>query len=377
MKAHVSQKKKDEVNLINKLLKEYKTIGLIDLTGLPSPQLQTIRKKLKKSLLLRTTKKRLIKIILKNNKIDQLIPYLEKCMPALLFTNEDPFKLANQINKSKSSAPAKPGQTSPKDLYAKAGPTPFSPGPIIGELGAQGIKAGIEGGKVVIKQDSLVVREGQIITSKQAELLAKLGIEPMEVGLNIVAIYDNGQIIPCEILLVSEEQYISDLKLAYTNSFNLAIKIGHVTTDTIKHLIKKAHSEALALSKSQDILTEDSVKQKLAVANKQMEILKEQIPEDTSRYSEEASEKAQEILKEIQDKKLAEQEKEQEKPKEDATGYSEEASEKAQEVLKQEQDKKLEKKVPTAFKLKEKKGKPKVNKVPSAHDLKQKQDGGK
>jgi large subunit ribosomal protein L10 len=38
------------------------------------------------------------------------------------------------LQKSKSSAPAKAGQTAPNDIYVKAGKTSFAPGPIIGEL---------------------------------------------------------------------------------------------------------------------------------------------------------------------------------------------------------------------------------------------------
>ena len=44
------------------------------------------------------------------------------------------------LEKSKSNAPAKPGQTAPSDLVLPAGETPFTPGPMIGELGQLGIK---------------------------------------------------------------------------------------------------------------------------------------------------------------------------------------------------------------------------------------------
>jgi len=65
-------------------------------------------------------------------------------MPALLFTKENPFKLYNKLQKSKSSAPAKAGQTAPSEIVVPKGPTPFAPGPIIGELGALGIKTAVE-----------------------------------------------------------------------------------------------------------------------------------------------------------------------------------------------------------------------------------------
>ena len=43
--VHVSNKKKEEVNQLKELMKKYKVVGIIDLTGMPSPQLQRMRKK--------------------------------------------------------------------------------------------------------------------------------------------------------------------------------------------------------------------------------------------------------------------------------------------------------------------------------------------
>jgi len=42
-----------------------------------------------------------------------------------------------------------------------AGDTPFKPGPIIGDLQKVGIKAKIQGGKIVITDDSLVVKKAE------------------------------------------------------------------------------------------------------------------------------------------------------------------------------------------------------------------------
>src|SRR3989344_8566689 len=115
-------------------------------------------------------------------------------MPALIMTELDPFRLYKLLKSSKSPAFAKPGNVLPKDAMVKAGPTNFTPGPIIGELGKFGIKAGVEAGKIVIKEDKVVARAGQKVDAKMAELLIRLDIKPMEIGLNVVACYDRGTI---------------------------------------------------------------------------------------------------------------------------------------------------------------------------------------
>ena len=54
-KPHVSEEKKKELVSIVKLMQEYPVVGLIDLTGLPSAQYQSIRAKLKSRLLIKVT----------------------------------------------------------------------------------------------------------------------------------------------------------------------------------------------------------------------------------------------------------------------------------------------------------------------------------
>ena len=62
---------------------------------------------------------------------------------------------------TKTAAPAKPGDIAPEDILVKAGDTPFKPGPIVGELQKAGIPAAIEGGKIVIKKDKVLVKKGE------------------------------------------------------------------------------------------------------------------------------------------------------------------------------------------------------------------------
>ena len=61
---------------------------------------------------------------------------------------------------TKSTAPAKPGDIAPEDIIVKEGETPFKPGPIVGELQKAGIPAAIEGGKIVIRKDKVLVEKG-------------------------------------------------------------------------------------------------------------------------------------------------------------------------------------------------------------------------
>src|SRR3989338_6461079 len=175
--AHVAEYKKEIVTSLVKLINQYPIIGIVNMENLPAPQLQAMRAQLRGNFYLTMTKRRLIKLAFEQTKsskkgIEQLEKHLGG-MPALIFTKENPFKLSKTLQKSKSPAPAKAGQIAPKDIMVNKGPTSFAPGPIIGELAMAGIKSGVEGGKVAIKEDSLVVRAGEKIKPKTAEILTR------------------------------------------------------------------------------------------------------------------------------------------------------------------------------------------------------------
>jgi large subunit ribosomal protein L10 len=306
-----SQKKLNETKKLKELLLKYKVISVGDINSLPSKQFQNIRAKLKPNVEIRVTKKAsILRTIseLKEKDLKPLEKYIKNSMPVILFSNEDPFKLYKSLKKSKSKAAAKPGQKAPNDIEVKAGPTDFPPGPIIGELGQVGILAAVEGGKIAIKKDKIIVKEGEVISSKVASILTKLGIEPMEIGLNLKAVYDNGTIYEKSVLDMDEEKLLNDIKLAHSYALNLALKINYFSKETIKILINKGYLNAKALESKIDFDTTEEIK-KEPKDNKEINLKKSSFEED--------SEKAQEVLTQMKDSekiKKSSSKKPEEKP---------------------------------------------------------------
>ena len=357
-KAFVSKKKKEEVKKIKSLLEKHPVLGLADITGLPSPQLQKIRLALREKLLIRITKTRLVNIVLSDLKN---IPGIEKLkenltgMPALLFSKEDPFKLAKLLLRSKSSAPARAGQIAPKNIVINAGPTSFVPGPIIGELGAAGLKTSVEGGKIVIKEDKIVANKGDVITSKVADLLSKFKIEPMEVGLKILALYEKGVIYGGDVLSIEDRIYIDNIKKAYNEAFSLAVESGYVVKETVEYLIKKAELEARAIANETKVFASDGVGDVIKEAEVEALALKEKISEIKEENKEEIKfeEKKQEVKEEIK-----------EEPKSDAVKKTEKADNIVDEIVQKAQ----------AEGLKPEEEKTKIQKGPSEEDIRKTED---
>jgi len=276
--AHVSDEKKQIVKEFTDLINAYPVVAIVNVENLPAKQLMIMRRNLRGKAEIRMTKGRLISIALdKANKpnMGELKKHLDG-MPALLVSHESPFKLFKTLKKSSSPAPIKGGQKAPKDIVVPAGGTGFAPGPIISELAGFGIKSGIEGGKIAVKEDKIVAKEGTIVNAKLAAILQRLQIYPMMIGLNVNAIYENGSILTRSVLDVDEEAFINMIKEAHSDALRLTIARAIPIKENIELLVQKAHMDSLGLAIAQDIMLEETKSLILAKAEAQANALKEQ-----------------------------------------------------------------------------------------------------
>ncbi|RLI95374.1 MAG: 50S ribosomal protein L10 [Candidatus Altiarchaeales archaeon] len=258
-----------EVEELENRIKNAKVIGLVKISGIPSRQFQKIRMKLKNKATIRVTKNSLMRRALEKANMKNLCDYIEGSM-GLIFTELDPFKLNKILEESRESAPAKNGDIAPDDIIVPKGETSLPPGPIIGELQNAGIKAKIDSGKIVVMEDSVLVKKGERIPRNIASVLTRLGIEPMEIGLELSAVYDNGIIYTSDILHIDIDKTIKNLQNAYLNAFNLSLNSGIYNKTVIKVMLSRAFTECVNLSINANIFNKESIKILLAKANIQM-----------------------------------------------------------------------------------------------------------
>ncbi len=250
---------------------KYPIVGVVNMENLPSPQLQKMRAQLRGKVEICMTKRRLLKRVVDQTKAkkkdsEKLLDYMGG-MPALLFTKENPFSLAKTLKKNKSKAPAKAGQTAPNDIAIEAGKTPFAPGPIISELSQAGLKTGVEEGKVAVKERKIVVKAGEIIKDNIASLLSKFGITPMEIGLDLVAVYERGVIYTKDVLQIDEQAFLEKIALAASGAFALAIDVTYLTKETMSELLNKAHQGATSLACEAGVYEPEVIETLLAQAH--------------------------------------------------------------------------------------------------------------
>ena len=275
--AHLPAWKREEVEEIKELSNTHDLIGLVDIYGIPAKQFQQIRRNLHGSAVVKVARNTLVahafnelggQFVDLNNKVSE--------HSALIFASGNPFKLFKSLEQTKTKRAAKAGEIAPEDIVVNEGPTSFKPGPIVGELNSAGIPAAIDGGKVKIKQTKTVVKAGEAVSAKQADVLSKLDIKPMPVGLSLTAVCYEGEIYLPDVLSVDDEAYKAKITLAASQAFNLAVNAAVPTAcaAVTEAQIAKAVREARNLGVEAPIYEKGVIEMIIGKAYRQASALK-------------------------------------------------------------------------------------------------------
>lgn len=271
--THVAPYKAEAVKSLVREFEGSPVIGIVNIHGIPAPQFQAMRRKLLGRVKLTVSKNNLLRIALKEaasrKKGLEGLSEAIAGQTAVVTADINPFRLFKEMEATKTKAPARGGEVAPDDLWVREGDTPFKPGPIVGELQKAGVPAAIERGKVVIKKDKLLVKAGDRIPRDVAQVLTRLEIYPLTVGLDLRGAYEDGMVFRRDVLAVDDTKVRADLALAGSQGFNLAMFVGYPTKRTIRPLLAGAFRKAIALAIESGFPTKESVKFLLAKAEAQ------------------------------------------------------------------------------------------------------------
>lgn len=267
------------VDDISSKIKKSNVVGVVKISGIPSKNFQTIRKKLTGDVEVIVMRGSLIKKSLEKAGIQGMDSYVDG-PSGLILSKLNPFKLEKLLYDNKSSAAAKAGQVAPFDLVVPAGDTGLPAGPAIGDLQNAGIKAKIQGGKIMVVNESVVVKKGVPVPAEVAPVLAKLGIEPMEIMLKLAAAAEGGMVYSGDILHVNPVETASKLQSAYQKAFNLSFNARYFNKAVIKLMLGTAVSNARNLMVNANILNKETVGTYLARADAQAKALEAALPAD-------------------------------------------------------------------------------------------------
>ncbi len=272
--------KAEEVKETKTRIQQYSVLAVASLQKVRAAQLQGLRRKLEKDAHLQVIKNSVVKraIIECKNKpgLENLDEHLSGAN-IFLFTNLNPFRLVLLLEKSRMKATAKTGDIAAFDVTVPAGNTGMPPGPVISQLGSVGLPTRIEAGSVWVTRDTLVAKKGDAISMNLANILSKLGIKPVEIGLTLKAVYDDGQIIARDQLQVDLKAALQSLKDAHSQAFSLALHAAYPLPENITSLLYMAHNQAYGLALNAEMPTPDTIRDLARKAYAQMLSLKKRL----------------------------------------------------------------------------------------------------
>ena len=192
MTSHIKKWKEAKLEEIAKLAKEYPVIAVATLDALPANITAVLRKRLKGNAEIRVAKTRVIQKALQKAGTDKKAEEMVNKSVLVIFSKYNPFELFSFVKKNKGVTAAKEGDIADHDILVTAGDTGLPPGPALSVLKAAGLNVKVAGPTISIAADKIVAKKGDAIKKEVADVLGKLNIKPMKVGMKILGVFDKG-----------------------------------------------------------------------------------------------------------------------------------------------------------------------------------------
>tara|TARA_B100001971_G_C18232362_1_gene564760 strand:+ start:414 stop:1268 length:855 start_codon:yes stop_codon:yes gene_type:complete len=261
--------KKEKVENIKNLAKTWSVIISTKLNKVRTAQVMSIRKNFAGQIVVLVSKNRLTDRALKDTKLPNIDKFAEKVkgQNALMFTNINPFKLGLIFDKNKIDLSAKVGDIATGDIVITAGNTGIPAGPVLSDFKEAKVKTRIDGGNIVVSEDSVVATAGDELSGKLAGLLSKLGLKPIKAGMELSSVYWEGLILEGDNVKINLNDYTKNISQAVQNSFVLATEIAYPVKEILEITIPKIHQDAINLSVKINYVTDETLTKLIEKAN--------------------------------------------------------------------------------------------------------------
>jgi len=255
------KKKAIIVEEIKGLLKQYRTLAVISVEGVPAKESRRIYGRLrslgcvvklyKNSLVLRALKELNVK------NLDSLAKYLTG-PNAYLFANLNPFELAKVLDETVEYRYAKPGDIAAFDVELGPGPTDIKPGPSMSLFGKLRIPIQVREGQIWVAKDVKVLKAGDTISAELASLLMKLGVAVIPVKAKLKAVYEGGLVYTPEMLKIDYDSIRKSFTEALSYSKALAVELALPIPEIVPELLVRAFRASVEVAFRAGYLTPET-----------------------------------------------------------------------------------------------------------------------
>jgi large subunit ribosomal protein L10 len=268
----VPRRKRQEVEELAGLFKEYPVVAIIDASSLEASLLQKVKyivsKKYGDKIVIRSTKNNLFLLAAKIAGIKGA-EELEKRIrgqKVFIFSKVNPFLLYSQITRIKLPAPARAGMKVDREIAVDPMDTKLPAGPLLSAFGKLKIPTKVQGGTIWIAKRTVLAKPGDTISDDLASMLQRLGIYPAEIGITLEFAMEGGLVLEAQQLKLDVDRYASDVAYAYSLALSFASEIAYPEPEVLKLTIAKAYRKAIALAAESGFVTPETAEAVLTAA---------------------------------------------------------------------------------------------------------------
>jgi large subunit ribosomal protein LP0 len=255
MSVKIKEKKAAYFTKLVGLFQEYKRAFIVDCDMVGSKQIQNVRLAIRGKGEALMGKNTMIRKCLRDNMEEH--PHLEALLPhiqgntAFIFVKEDFDSIRDIINANFVGAAARAGVIAPIDVSIPKGVTSLQPTET-SFFQALNISTKITKGSIEILADVDLIHAGRKVMPGEAALLQKLGIKPFTYGLDIVAVYENGNVFDPAVLDITDDDVKAKFLGALNNVAALCLAAGYPTLVSVTHSFLNGYKNVLAVSVATD-----------------------------------------------------------------------------------------------------------------------------
>lgn len=223
----------------------YNNYMLLSLHKVQSTQFKNIVAALPLNLKILFAKNKIMKKVL--NEIDpvkykDLIDSIHGNVLIAFFDGMDPKEVLDVSNQHLRKAFAVAGDISKRDIIVPAGPTGLAPEKINLFQNAK-MNTKITKGKIDVASEHVLVREDEPVGISDANLLSLLNIMPFEFGMEIIKIYEGGEVYKKDILLIDETCIASMVAETAAQIAAFSLGAGITTEASLPYEISNAFTD--------------------------------------------------------------------------------------------------------------------------------------
>ncbi|MEM4681992.1 MAG: 50S ribosomal protein L10 [Ignisphaera sp.] len=253
------EEKRVVIEETKKLLTKYRTLILLEGTGVPSKLYLHMRRMYGDIFYIKMIKNKLLLKALNElgmPNTEEVAKYLTGPNVAV-FTNLNAFEAKLIMDKIAITHRVKPGDKIENEIIVPPTRTELKPGPIMSLFGRLKIPIQVRDGVIWIMREATIAKPGDTVTQELASLLDKLGIEPKLLKPKIKLAYERGLVIPADKLVIDVEGVKSSIIDGIKSALSLAVEFVVPEPDIVRLAISRAYARACNLAIETGIVTRD------------------------------------------------------------------------------------------------------------------------